>query len=86
MVFDALNPFAAKNITNIGGTGASYKWGLGDPQDIKKLEPKLNLIKEFRTSELVAYSRLPLAMHAIVRVMDTIPTLRRMNRVLLYRF
>jgi len=36
------------------GTGATYKWGLDDPQDIKQLEPKLELIKEFKPSEQVA--------------------------------
>jgi O-methyltransferase involved in polyketide biosynthesis len=88
MVFDAWNHMALVGAQRRGikGTGATFGWGIDDPQDIRKLEPRLHLIREFRTSELVAYSRMPWAMRALVRVMDPIPTLRRMNRVLLYRF
>src|SRR5689334_13899089 len=61
LIFDICNWFIVKRAgSNVGGTGATYKWGLDDPQDIKQLEPKLELIKEFRPSELVAFSRFPL--------------------------
>ena len=69
-----------------GGTGATYKWGLDDPQDIKQLEPKLELIKELRPSEQVAFSRFPLWWRAIMRVQEVNSTLRRMNRTVVYRF
>jgi len=56
LIFDICNPFVVKRTgSNVGGTGASYKWGLDDPHDIKQLEPKLELIKEFRPSEQVAF-------------------------------
>ncbi|HUH98790.1 MAG TPA: class I SAM-dependent methyltransferase, partial [Anaerolineales bacterium] len=61
MIFDICNSMIVKRAgSNVGGTGATYQWGLDDPQDIKQLEPKLELIKEFRPSELVAFSRFPL--------------------------
>jgi len=87
MIFDIGNPFIVKRAgSNVGGTGATYKWGLDDPQDIKQLEPKLELIKEFRPSELVAFSRFPLWWRVQTRVMEVNPTLRRMERTIVYRY
>jgi methyltransferase (TIGR00027 family) len=87
MIFDVVNSVILKQVgSNVGGTGATYKWGLDDPQDIKHLEPKLELIKEFRPSEQVAFSRFPLWWRAIMRLQELSPTLRRMNRTVVYRF
>ena len=87
MIFDSCNSLIVKRAgSNVGGTGATYRWGLDDPQDIKQLEPKLELIKEFRPSELVAFSRFPLWWRALSRVQEVIPTLRRMERTLVYRY
>jgi methyltransferase (TIGR00027 family) len=87
MIFDAVHPVILKQVgSNVGGTGATYKWGLDDPQDIKQLEPKLELIKEFRPSEQVAFSRFPLWWRAIMRVQEVNSTLRRLNRTVVYRF
>ena len=87
MIFDICNPWIVKRAgSNVGGTGATYKWGLDDPQDIKQLEPKLELIKEFRPSELVAFSRFPLWVRTLFRVQEVNPTLRRMERTIVYRY
>jgi hypothetical protein len=87
MIFDICNSFIVKQAgSNVGGTGATYKWGLDDPQDIKRLESKLELIKEFRPSEQVAFSRFPLWWRALYRVQELNPTLRRMERVITYRY
>ena len=87
VIFDICNQFIVKRAgSNVGGTGATYKWGLDDPQDIKQLEPKLELIKEYRPSELVAFSRFPLWWRALYRVQELNPTLRRMERMVVYRF
>ena len=87
MIFDICNTMIVKRTgSNVGGTGATYKWGLDDPQDIRQLEPKLELIKEFRPSEQVAFSRFPLWWRALYRVQELVPTLRRMERPLVYRF
>lgn len=86
MVFDAVNSWAVRKNSNVAGTGASFKWAVDDPQDIKKLEPELDLIKEFKSPQLVAYSRLPLAMRALVRGMDLFPAMRNNWRLLLFRF
>ncbi|HVM71331.1 MAG TPA: class I SAM-dependent methyltransferase [Anaerolineales bacterium] len=87
MIFDICNTMIVKRTgANVGGTGATYKWGLDDPQDIKQLEPKLELIKEFRPSEQAAFSRFPLWWRALYRVQELVPTLRRMERPLVYRY
>jgi len=87
MIFDVVHPVILKQVgSNVGGTGATYKWGLDDPQDIKQLEPKLELIKEFRPSEQVAFSRFPLWWRTIMRVQEVNSTLRRLNRTVVYRF
>ena len=87
MIFDICNTMIVKRAgSNVGGTGATYKWGLDDPQEIKQLEPKLELIKEFKPSELVAFSRFPFWWRALYRVQEVNPTLRRMERTLIFSF
>jgi O-methyltransferase involved in polyketide biosynthesis len=87
MIFDICNSLILKRAgANVGGTGATYKWGLDDPQEIKRLEPKLELIKEFKPSELVAFDRFPFWMRAMFRAMEVSPALRRPERTLVYRY
>jgi O-methyltransferase involved in polyketide biosynthesis len=87
IIFDICNSFIVKRAgSNVGGTGATYKWGLDDPQDIRKLEPKLELIKEYKMSEQVAFSRFPLFWRALQRTQELNPTLRRMERMVVYRY
>jgi O-methyltransferase involved in polyketide biosynthesis len=87
MIFDICNSMIVKRAgSNVGGTGATYKWGLDDPQDIQQLEPKLELIKEFRPSELVAFDRVPLWLRGLFRAMEVSPALRRTERTMVYRY
>jgi methyltransferase (TIGR00027 family) len=87
MIFDICNSMIVKRAgSNVGGTGASYKWGLDDPQDIRQLEPKLELIREISMHELVGFSRFPLWVRTLYRIQDLNPTLRRMERTLVYRY
>ena len=87
MIFDIFNPMIVKRAgSNVGGTGATYKWGLDDPQEIKQLEPKLELIKEFRMHELVGFSRFALWVRALFRAQEVNPALRRMNRPVVYQY
>ncbi|HET6486505.1 MAG TPA: class I SAM-dependent methyltransferase, partial [Spirochaetia bacterium] len=72
--------------SNVGGTGATYRWGLDDPTGIQRLEPKLELIQELKPSELVAFSRFPLWWRALFRLLELNSTLRRMERVVVYGF
>ena len=87
LIFDICNTMIVKQAgKNVGGTGATYRWGLDDPQDIRQLEPKLELIKEFKPSELVAFSRFPLWLRAMFRLMEKNTTLRRNERIVMYRY
>jgi O-methyltransferase involved in polyketide biosynthesis len=87
VVFDICNSFIVKRAgSNVGGTGATYKWGLDDPQDIKRLEPKLELVKEFKPSEQVAFARFPLWWRALYRLQELSLILRRMERLVIYRY
>ncbi len=87
IIFDICNSMIVKRTGgNVGGTGATYKWGLDDPQDIRRLEPKLELVKEYRPSEQVAFSRFPLVWRAQSHIMEANQTLRRMERMVVYRF
>jgi O-methyltransferase involved in polyketide biosynthesis len=87
LVFDALHPWVVRRTgSNVGGTGASYRWGLDEPRDITRLDPKLELVKEYTRPELVGYPRFPLAVRAVFLLLDNVPALRRMERLLVYRF
>jgi O-methyltransferase involved in polyketide biosynthesis len=87
MIFDICNTMIVKRAgSNVGGTGATYKWGLDDPQDIRQLEPRLELIKEYKTSELVAFDRFPLWLRGLFRAMEVSPALRRTERLIVYRY
>jgi len=89
LAFDAHTPQLVRWLTktgaNVRGTGATFSWGIDDPQDIKHLEPRLELITELRAHNLAAYSKMPWTIRSLVRVMDAIPALRVM-RCVLYRF
>lgn len=87
VIFDICNTMIVKQAgKNVGGSGATYRWGLDDPNDIRQLEPKLELIQEYKPSELVAFSRFPWWMRAMFRLMETNTTLRRNERIVTYRY
>jgi O-methyltransferase involved in polyketide biosynthesis len=87
LIFDICNTFIVKRTgSNVGGAGAASKWGLDDPQDVKRLEPKLELVKEYRQSEQVAFDRFPLWFRVPYRLQELNPILRRLERIMLYRF
>ena len=87
LLFDICNSMVVKRAgSNVGGTGATYKWGLDDPRDIKRLEPRLELIKEYSASELVAFDRFPLWLRGLFRAMAVSSALRRMERIVVYRY
>jgi O-methyltransferase involved in polyketide biosynthesis len=89
MGFDALSRAGVRMAAadrSVSATGARFGWGLDDPQEVRQYAPQMELIAELTTPRLPAWERLPLAMRGLVQVMELFPKLRRMNRVLLYRF
>ena len=89
MAFDALSTGGARMAgadKAVSATGATFGWGLDDPNDVKKYAPKLELIAELSTPQFAGHERLPFVLRAIARAMEPFPKLRRLNRLLLYRF
>jgi O-methyltransferase involved in polyketide biosynthesis len=89
IAFDALSTRGTRMAGSdraVSATGAKFGWGLDDPNDVKKFAPKMELIVEASSSQLLGYERLPLIMRALVRVIELFPSLRRLNRLLLYKF
>jgi O-methyltransferase involved in polyketide biosynthesis len=89
MAFDALSTAGTRMAgadRAVSATGARFGWGLDDPNDVRKFAPGMELIVEVSTSQMPGYERLPLIMRALVRAMEPFPKLRRLNRLLLYRF
>ena len=89
MAFDALSTRGAKigrADKAVSATGAEFRWGLDDPIDVKKYAPKMELIAELSSAQLPGHERLPLVMRALIQVMEPFPALRRLNRLLLFRF
>jgi hypothetical protein len=90
IAFDAISPAASRlagSNRSVRATGATFGgFSVDDPQDLKKYAPKLEFVKESRTPEMTGYSKLPPATRALVRVFDSVPSLRKMSRLLLYRF
>jgi len=88
LAFDALSKLAVRMAgvdKTVGATGATLGWGLDDPDHVKKSGPRLELIAELSTPKTAGHERLPLAIRAAA-AMEPFPKLRRMNRLLLYRF
>jgi O-methyltransferase involved in polyketide biosynthesis len=88
VVFDAMPSWIVRSRggSNVGTTGATYRWALDNPSAIKQLERNLELVDKLTISERVGYSRLQLAMRVIVRAMEVFPALRRYEQVLVFRF
>jgi methyltransferase (TIGR00027 family) len=87
MIFDICNSMIVKRAgSNVGGTGATYRWGLDDPQDIKRLEPRLELVKELSMQDLVGFSRFPFWVRGMYRLIELSSTLRRMERAVVYNY
>jgi len=90
IAFDAIAPAAvkmARGNRSVRATGATFGgFAIDDPQELKKVAPKLELAEDVRTPDLPGYAKLPLATRALVRVVDSIPSLRKLSRILMYRF
>ena len=89
IAFDALSTRGAKMgraDKAVSATGAEFRWGLDNPNDVKKFAPKMELIAELSSAHLPGHERLPMVMRAVVQAIEPFPALRRLNRLLLYRF
>ncbi len=90
IAFDAISKSAlglANKNRSIKATGATFGgWYVDNPDDLKKVAPKLNLVSESVTHRLPGYSKLPIGTKILVRIFDYFPSLRRMSRILYLKF
>jgi O-methyltransferase involved in polyketide biosynthesis len=88
LAFDAWSTMTVRGSQRRGikGTGATFGWGIDDPESIKELDDRLVLVEEMGARQFDAYDRMPWWSRAIVRMTDPITSLRRSNRVLIYKF
>ncbi len=88
IAFDAWSQLSLRNAQRRGikGTGATFGWAIDDPLSIKDLDDRLELVDEIGARRLDAYDKMPLWSRAIVRLSDPVTSLRRANRILVYRF
>lgn len=90
IAFDAISPAATRmSRLNPGlrATGATFGgFSVADPRELREVAPRLEFVTESRTPNMPGYSKLPLTKRALVRVFDTVPRLRKLGRLLLYRF
>jgi O-methyltransferase involved in polyketide biosynthesis len=78
--------FTTRARADMKGNGASFGWGIDDPREITTLVPRLKLIAQTANTALDGYSMMPAAVRARVRLMNLVPALRSLNRVLRYGF
>ena len=90
IAFDAISPAATRMASgnrSLRATGATFGgFSVDDPQELQKVAPKLEFVKTVRTPEMPGYAKLPLATRALVRVFDSFASLRKLSRLLYYRF
>lgn len=89
IAFDALSKSGVRMAgadKAVSATGATFGWGLDDPDGVKRFAPKLELVAELSTPQFAGYERLPFVLRVVSRAMQPFPNLRRLNRLLLYRF
>ena len=90
IMFDAhsklIVDMAARSGMTLRGTGASFTWGLDRPQDIIQLEPRLQFVAQFKSSDLPDFPRMPLSSRLRVWSMELLSRFRGLHRPLLYRF
>ncbi|MCW2879381.1 MAG: O-methyltransferase-like protein [Sphaerisporangium sp.] len=89
IIFDALSRLAVKLSRfqpAIRATGATLRWGLDDPAELTAAVPRLRLASELFFSDVPEVERFPAGYRAALAVMNRIYFLRRVGRILRYRF
>ena len=88
IAFDAWSTMSLRGAQRRGikGTGASFGWAIDDPASIRALDEHLVLEREISATDLVAFRRMPAWSRVVSRLMSPIASLRRANRILVYRF
>lgn len=89
LVFDGYTPFAIRLLQRnpmIRKTGAMLHWGIDEPADVEAQVPGLRFVEAIVAYDQRQIDRLSLGMRLVYRITLAIPALRRMGRLLRYRF
>ncbi|WP_424533958.1 class I SAM-dependent methyltransferase [Sphaerisporangium viridialbum] len=89
ILFDALSSLAVKLSRfqpQIRATGATLRWGLDDPAEPTAGNPALHLASELFFSDVPEVARFPTGYRAALAVMNRFYFLRKIGRILHYRF
>lgn len=89
LIFDGYTRFGIRLLQRnpmIRKTGAILHWGLDDPSELEAQVPGLRFVEEVAAYDPVQTARLSLGMRLLYRITLAIPALRRMGRLLRYRF
>ncbi|WP_248961938.1 class I SAM-dependent methyltransferase [Sphaerisporangium perillae] len=89
IMFDALSSLAVKLSRfqpAIRATGATLRWGLDDPAEPTADNPRLHLADELFFSDVPEVERFPAGYRAALAVMNRFYFLRKVGRILHYRF
>ncbi|MBB5154863.1 class I SAM-dependent methyltransferase [Saccharopolyspora phatthalungensis] len=89
MMFDAALPWtvsAARFSWFLQRTGATFRWGIGDPHTLELRVPGLRLSQELPMVDLPDAAKLAAADRVAAKVMNSIPALRKALRLLHFSF
>lgn len=89
LAFDAFNSLGvrmAKQHQGLKETQASITWGIDDPHAIERWNHQLQFLTEFAFTDSPAMRKLPWWQHTAIQLTNRIPLVRRVHRLLRYRF
>lgn len=89
LIFDAFNQYGVRMATRHRGmkvTQACVKWGIDDPLDLEKWNPRLKFMDEVAFTDAPGIGKLPFWQKTAIRLTRFLPSIRRVHRLLRYRF
>lgn len=70
----------------IRATGATLHWAIDDPKELERQVPRLTFVAEIAGADFEDLAQAPWPMQMLARCFSAIPVLRRIGRMLRYRF
>lgn len=73
----------------VRATGATLHWSLEDPRELERLVPGLELVEEqlpYAPAQRAQFARFSFPSRLAIRIIHAFPALRKMGRLLRYRF
>jgi O-methyltransferase involved in polyketide biosynthesis len=85
-IFTRLGTRIIQRHSSLRVTRATLVWSMEDPRELERQAPKLKFAAEYTPYDTGQVKRMSWPARATIRLFLAIPPLRRMARVLLYRF